>query len=37
MKDLHISQAGEQTTTATIIAVLYFCAIALFAYLFTMA
>lgn len=37
MKHLHISSVGEQTTLATIIAVLYFSAIMLFSYLFTLA
>jgi hypothetical protein len=37
MKDLNISHAGEQTTLAVIIAVLYFSAIMLFSYVFTLA
>jgi hypothetical protein len=37
MKQLHITQAGEQATMATLIAVLYFCAILLFSYVFTLA
>jgi hypothetical protein len=37
MKHLHIGHVGEQTTLAVIIAVLYFCSIMLFSYLFTLA
>jgi hypothetical protein len=37
MKHLHIGHVGEQATMATIIAVLYFCAIMLFSYVFTLA
>jgi hypothetical protein len=37
MKHLHIGRVGEQTTLAAIIAVLYFCAIMLFSYVFTLA
>ena len=37
MKPLHIDRVGEQATMATIIAVLYFCAIMLFSYVFTLA
>jgi hypothetical protein len=37
MKHLHIGHVGEQTTMAAVIAVLYFCAIMLFSYVFTLA
>ena len=37
MKHLHIGQVGEQATLAAVIAVLYFCAIMLFSYIFTLA
>jgi hypothetical protein len=37
MKHLHIGHVGEQATLAVIIAVLYFSAIMLFSYVFTMA
>jgi len=37
MKHLHIGQVGEQATLAAVIAVLYFFAISLFSYLFTLA
>jgi hypothetical protein len=36
MKQIHLHQAGEQTTLAAIIAILYFCSIMLFAYVFTL-
>jgi len=36
MKQLHVNQVGEQATLAAIIAVLYFCSIMLFAYVFTL-
>jgi hypothetical protein len=37
MKHLHFDHVGEQATLAAIIAVLYFCAIMLFSYVFTLA
>ena len=37
MKHLHIGHVGEQATLAAVIAVLYFCSIMLFAYVFTLA
>ena len=36
MKHLHIQRLGEETTMAAIVAVLYFCSIMLFAYVFTL-
>jgi hypothetical protein len=36
MKHLHIPQVGEKATMAAVIAVLYFCSIMLFAYVFTL-
>jgi hypothetical protein len=36
MKHFHLYHVGEQTTMAAIIAVLYFCSIMLFAYVFTL-
>jgi hypothetical protein len=36
MKHLHIPHVGEKTTMAAVIAVLYFSAILLFAYVFTL-
>ena len=36
MKHLHIGHVGEQATLAAVIAVLYFCAIMLFSYVFTL-
>jgi hypothetical protein len=36
MKKFNTFQAGEEMTMAAIIAVLYFCAIMLFAYVFTL-
>lgn len=37
MKNLQISHVGEQATLAAVIAVLYFSAIMLFSYVFTLA
>jgi len=37
MKKMHTFHAGEEITLAAIIAVLYFCSILLFSYVFTMA
>jgi len=36
MKHLHIGHVGEQATLAVVIAVLYFCAISLFSYVFNL-
>jgi hypothetical protein len=36
MKKLHVYHVGEEMTLAAIIAVLYFCSILLFAYVFTL-
>ncbi len=36
MKHMHAIHVGEETTLAAIIAVLYFCSIMLFAYVFTL-
>jgi hypothetical protein len=36
MKHMHAFHLGEETTLAAIIAVLYFCSIMLFAYVFTL-
>jgi hypothetical protein len=36
MKHLHVSHVGEQATQAVVIAVLYFCAISLFSYVFNL-
>jgi hypothetical protein len=36
MKHLNIPHVGEKATMAVLIAVLYFCAIMLFAYVFTL-
>ena len=36
MKHLHIGHVGEQATLAVVIAVLYFCAISMFCYVFNL-
>jgi len=36
MKKLHAFHVGEEATLAAVIAVLYFCSIMLFAYVFTL-
>jgi hypothetical protein len=36
MKKLHAVHVGEEATLAAVIAVLYFCSIMLFAYVFTL-
>ncbi len=36
MKHFHIHHVGERSTSAALIALVYFCAIMLFAYVFTL-